>query len=338
MPTNLANKTVVITGASSGIGRATAQHFAKEGANLVLAARREEALQNLAEECQKQGVKTLVVPTDVSDKDAVENLARQAYEEFGSIDVWVNNAGVYNMARFEDTPIEEFQRLMDVNLMGYVYGTRSVLPYFRRQGHGNLIMTASLASKVTYPYVSSYAASKHAVYAFATALRQELELDPEAKDIHISLVMPASIDTPLFKHTGNHTGRVVKAMPPVYPPDQVARTIVNMAKVPRREAFVGSAARVFRLSNLTMPAIAERLFARVADKQHFEPGQTASPTSGNLFNPVMEGSGVYGGYGSKASSKRRMLFAGLAGLIPVFLAWRRLQNNRHKKISLFGLR
>src|SRR4051812_19292224 len=126
MPTNLAQKTVVITGASSGIGRAAALHFAQEGANLVLAARREEALQSIAEECQKKGVAAMAVPTDVSDKDAVENLAQQAFDKFGSIDIWVNNAGVYNMARFEDTPLEEFQRLMDVNLMGYVYGAHTI--------------------------------------------------------------------------------------------------------------------------------------------------------------------------------------------------------------------
>ncbi len=331
MTEKLKNKTVVLTGASSGIGRAVALLFAKEGANLVLAARREEALQSLAEQVQKEGVTALVMPTDVSDRAAVENLAQKAFDKFGSIDVWVNNAGVYNMASFENTPYEEFKRLMDVNFWGYVNGAYAALPYFRKQGHGQFVMTASLASKVTYPYVSAYAASKHAVYAFATALRQDLFLDKSAKNIHISLVMPASIDTPLFKHTGNHTGRAVKAMPPVYPPEQVARTIVDMVKVPRREAFVGNSARMFRISQLLMPAVAERMFALVANKQHFYKDKPAEDTSGNIFEPVVEGTTTDGGWGSRASSKMRLIAGGLAVTVPVVLVWRRLQHNDSKK-------
>ncbi|MDB5083005.1 MAG: hypothetical protein JWP00_4929 [Chloroflexi bacterium] len=332
MPLDLKNKTVVITGASSGIGRSAALSFAKEGANLVLAARREAALQAVAEECQKEeGVTALVVPTDVSDKAAVESLARQAFEKFGSIDVWVNNAGVYNMGRFEEVPYEEFKRLMDVNFMGYVHGAYAVLPYFRRQAHGNLIMTASLASKITYPYISSYSASKHAVYAFASTLRQELMLDPNAKNIHISLVMPATIDTPLFGHSGNHTRRAIKTMPPVYPPEQVARTILNMAKVPRREAFVGNAARTFRITYLMAPALAERLFAKVTDSQHLYKNKPAPETSGNLFTPVMEGTSADGGWGGKPRSKVRMVVGGLAAAIPAVLLLRRMRSGGAKK-------
>jgi short-subunit dehydrogenase len=331
MASKLKDKTIVITGASSGIGRSTALKFAEEGANLVLVARREAALDSLATACQQKGVTTLVVPADVSDKVAVENLARQAFDKFGRIDVWVNNAGVYNLGRFEDIPYDEFRRMMEVNFWGYVHGAYAVLPYFRRQRHGKLIMTASVASKITYPYATSYAASKHAVYAFASALRQELMLDPAAKNIHISLVMPATIDTPLFKHTANHTGRAVKAMPPVYPPEQVARAIVNMAKLPRREAFVGNGARMFRLTYLLAPALADRLYAKVTDKEHFYKNKTAPETPGNLFTPIMEGATEAGGWGGQQKSKIRLALGGLAAAIPLALVWQRFKKEPAKK-------
>ncbi len=150
---------VVITGASSGIGRATAIGFARQGAAVVLAARREWALREIAESCERLGVPTLVVPTDTTDEDAVRALVQAALERFGRIDVWVNNAGVGLYARFEDTPAADFRKVIETNFFGYVHGARAVLPHFYRQGHGVLINNASIMARVPGPYVSAYAAS-----------------------------------------------------------------------------------------------------------------------------------------------------------------------------------
>jgi hypothetical protein len=143
--------------------------------------------------------------------------------------------------------------------------------------------------------------------------------------------MPATIDTPLFKHTGNHTGWAVKTMPPVYPPEQVARAIVDMAKLPRREAFAGNGARMFRLTYLLTPALADRLFAKVTDKEHFYKNKPAPETPGNLFTPVEEGVTEAGGWGGQQRSKMRLALGGLAAAIPLALVWQRFKKEPAKK-------
>src|SRR5215217_6044941 len=207
MTRNLENAVVVITGASSGIGRATALAFAQRGAHVVVAARREAPLDVLVGECQRLGARALAVPTDVANPEAVEQLARRAEWEYGRIDVWINNAGVYLAGRFEDVPPEDFQRLIDVNFWGVVHGTRAALPRLRRT-HGALINTASVAGTSAYPYFSAYVASKWAVRGFTATVREE----NLGTGIEVCAVLPASIDTPLFRHAGNYTGWAMKAM------------------------------------------------------------------------------------------------------------------------------
>ncbi len=139
MPRKVGDAVVVITGASSGIGRATALAFARRGATVVVAARREQALRGVATECEQLGGRALAVPTDVTDEAAVRSLARRAVESFGRVDVWVNNAAVGLFGRFEDTPLEAYRRVIETNLFGYIYGARAALPIFREQGSGVLI-------------------------------------------------------------------------------------------------------------------------------------------------------------------------------------------------------
>jgi NAD(P)-dependent dehydrogenase (short-subunit alcohol dehydrogenase family) len=297
MARKLRDSVIVITGASSGIGRASAIRFAGKGASVVLAARREGVLEEVAEECRRGGGRALVVATDVTDEKAVEELARRAIAEYGRIDVWVNNAAVSLFARFEEAPPDEYDRVIDTNLLGYVRGIRAVMPYFREQGHGVIINNASVYGKVGAPYISAYATSKFGIVGLSESLRQELQAD---KDIHVSTILPASIDTPLFQHAANYMGRRIKPLQPTYDADVVARAIVRCARKPQRERIVGGAGRLLWKQRLMTPGLLEKLQAQLVDRDHFEPVAERA-TSGNVNEPVPHGTDVSGGWSSSRS-------------------------------------
>lgn len=304
---------VVVTGASSGIGRATALAFAKRGAAVVLSARRPAALEAAAAECEAFGATTLVVPTDVSDPEAVDALARAAVDRFGRIDVWVNCAAVTAFSPFEVIPLEDFRRILDVNIMGYVYGARAALPIMRDQGQGRLINLSSVVSTVPQPYTHAYSMSKAAVRVLASSLRQELLLDG-AKGVKVCTVLPPTIDTPFFDHTANYTGRKAKAMPPVYPPERVARAVVDLVWIPRREVVVGPMGRNLMMQGKLAPGMAERQMARMVDKAHLYRNKPAPATQGNLYQPAPGTGSVSGGWhGKRKTAVRRAASAAVLG-------------------------
>jgi short-subunit dehydrogenase len=313
----LQDKIVVITGASSGIGRATAVACARQGASLVLTARRQEALDEVARECEAFGGQVMTVAGDVSEPVVLERVARRTVERFHRIDVWVNNAAVSLFARTEEAPYEAYRQVIETNLFGYIHGARAALPYFREQGHGVLINNASIAGIIGQPYTSAYCVTKFGIRGLGESLRQEL-LD--APDIHVCTLMPAVIDTPIFQHAANYTGRAVQPMPPVISADRVARAIVGLALRPRRELIVGVSGKMIAAQHWLAPGMSERQMARRVDQKHFQ-DRPAPPTPGNLFEPMPQWNSVSGGWKSNGSGRgRKLAAAGLAIGLPAAAA------------------
>jgi short-subunit dehydrogenase len=308
---------VVVTGAASGIGRATAIACAASGAAVVLAARRDAALQEVARECEATGGTALAVPTDVTVVEAVQELVRRAVERFGRIDVWVNCAAVTAFAPFQEIPLDDFRRILDVNIMGYVHGARAALPHLRDQDKGVLIDVSSIVAAVPQPYTHAYSMTKAAIRVLGASLRQELWLDG-AKGVKVCTVLPATIDTPFFEHTANYTGRKAKAMPPVYSAERVARTIVNLIRVPRREVVVGPVGRSLVTQMKFAPGLTERQMALQVDRAHLYRTKPAPATDGNLFQPAPGPGSVSGGWhGKRRTALRRTASAALltSGLV-----------------------
>lgn len=286
MPRPLHEQVIVITGASSGIGRLTALRFARAGAKVVLAARNEEALQTLEQEITNDGGTALVVPTDVGNWEAVQHLANTAVNYLGRIDTWVNNAGVSVYGTVEETSVEEFERVLHVNVMSQVYGAKAVIPHMKRQGGGVIINVGSALSKRSVPLQAAYCASKHAVKGFTDSLRMELKRDES--NIDVVLIMPASMNTPFFTHARSNMG--VKPMPiaPVYPPQDVAQAICLAAVHPKRDIHVGGAGAFFTWMEYLNPGLVDRVM--LTKGYMFKQQKTDEPDDGidNLYTPVDE--------------------------------------------------
>lgn len=255
----LHQQTLVITGASSGIGLATAEEASRRGARVVLASRNEAALRDIVARIEAQGGQALAVPADVGRRAEVERIAAAAIERFGGFDTWVNNAGVGLWARAEDASEEDARRLFDTNYWGVVHGSLVAVQHLRQHG-GALINIGSLESDRAMPLHAMYAASKHAAKAFTDTLRMELE--HEGAPVVVTLVKPGSIGTPFTQHARNYTGREAQLAPPVYRPRDVALAILDAACKPHRDVFVGASVRTMSALGRYAPRSTDKLSER----------------------------------------------------------------------------
>lgn len=295
----LNGKTIVITGASSGAGRAAALAFAAHQPFLVLAARNEDALQEVKAECETLGANVLVVPTDTAHAGSVINLVNAAREWQGRIDVWINNAGVLAAGDFDRTPMAVHEQVIRTNLLGYMNGAHAVLPIFKQQEAGVLINNISIGGFLPVPYGAGYTAAKFGLRGWSEALKGELTEWPE---IHICDLFPAFLDTPGIQHAGNHTGKVLKPAPPVYDPNRLADAMVSIAQNPRSNKYIGSASLLLKLSHAIFPEFTTRLTGFVI-RNYLKNAQPIALTDGNVFNTVDYGMSTHGGFGLPGEPK-----------------------------------
>ena len=251
----LEDQVVVITGASSGIGLVTARKAAARGARLVVAARAEDALRRLTEEINSKGGEAVYVVADVGREEDVRRIAETAEGRFGGFDTWVNNAGVSIYGRLLETPVEDMRRMFDTNFWGTVYGSLVAAASLRRRG-GALINVGSTLSDRAIPIQGAYSASKHAVKGFTDALRMELE--EEGAPVSVTLVKPATIDTPYREHAKNLLEEEPALPPPAYAPESVADAILHCAETPVRDVYVGASAKALSLAEKYAPRLTDK--------------------------------------------------------------------------------
>jgi NADP-dependent 3-hydroxy acid dehydrogenase YdfG len=264
----LDQQVIVITGASSGIGLATALAAAQKGAQLVLAARAGQTLDEVCQRIKTGGGQAIYVVTDVGKREQVEHIAEVAIQKFGRIDTWVNDAGVSIYGRLDQVSDEDSRRLFDTNFWGVVYGSLAALPHLKRQG-GALINVGSEVSDAVAPLQGMYSASKHAVKGFTDALRIEIEEIDEAP-VSITLIQPTAVNTPYPTHARNYMDKEAKLPTPQIDPEKVADAILEAAVKPHRDIKVGLKAHLDIAAFKLAPSLADKMTAKEADRQQFE--------------------------------------------------------------------
>lgn len=279
-------ETVVITGASSGIGKATAEAFAEQGADLVLAARNEEALKETAEICRSLGVTVITVPTDVSVAEEVAHLVNEAIQFSGKIDYWVNNAGVLAFGKFEEIPVDVTDQIIKTNLLGYMHAAHAVLPVFKRQKKGVLLNNISIGGWMPAPYGTAYTASKYGIRGMTETLQGEVSDFP---DIHICALYPGFQKSSGIEHAANYSGIKLSTPPPSFDPRKLAASIVRTAKNPTEASYPDWSAVAFKSIYEIFPGVvryvssaAMRMVMKKANKDEKSKGNVLEPSKGNM--------------------------------------------------------
>ncbi|OZI21457.1 short-chain dehydrogenase [Bordetella genomosp. 9] len=318
--------TVVITGASAGVGRATALEFARMGANVALLARDADALAAAAEDVRKLGVRALPIPVDVSDAKAMDRAAEQVENELGPIDVWVNNAMLTVFSPFSKLTPEEFARVTEVTYLGQVYGTMAALRHMRRRDRGTIVQVGSALAYRAIPLQSAYCGAKHGVRGFTDSLRSELMHDRSR--VHVTMVQMPALNTPQFDWAMSHVAYAPQPVPPIFQPEVAARAIVWAALHRRRELYVGMPSIKAIVANKFFPGLLDRYLARTNYRAQQRKPLAPATRVNNLWRPVPGLHGTHGSFDGCAqdtsaalwASTHRAAIAG-AGLAAGALLW-----------------
>ena len=282
---------VVIMGGSSGIGAATAIAFARQGAQLVLGARGQEGLEDVAWRCRQAGGSAEIRVVDATDADAVAAFARFARRSLGEIDLWFSNVGAGVVGKFADVPLADHHRVIETNLITHMNDAHAVLPIFQEQDHGIWVNMISAGGFVASPYAAAYSASKFGLRGFSEALRAEVG---NRRHIHICDVYPLFVDTPGFKHAANYTGARMKFPPGVLAPETVADAVVELGRRPRATTAVGAPASMLKFSAFATPHLAAAGMNRFLSVWSKKAKRTPI-TEGALYEPTARADGLYSG-------------------------------------------
>ena len=329
-------QTVVVTGASAGIGRATARLFGERGARVALIARGQAGLDGAARDVEEAGGTALAISADVADYDQVIVAARKVEEQFGPIDVWVNVAFTSVFAPFEQITAAEFRRVTEVSYLGFVHGTMAALAIMRPRDRGTIVQVGSALGERSIPLQSAYCGAKHAINGFTSSLR--CELLHENSGVQVTVVQMPAVNTPQFSWVRSRLPKQPQPVPPIYQPEVAARGVLYAADHPqRRQYWVGASTAATLLANRVAPAVLDRYLARTG----YDSQQTDQPTEpgrpDNLLQPVDGGSGhdfgPHGAFDDRSHDRSQQLWmsqharasAGLvagAAVLGAFLAGR----------------
>ncbi len=298
---------VVITGASAGVGRATAREFAKRGAHIGLVARNRDRLEAAKREVEELGGQAIVLQTDVADADAVEAAAAATEEAFGAIDVWVNDAMTAVFAPVKQTSAEDFKRVTEVAYLGYVYGTMAALKRMLPRDKGAIVQVGSALAYRGIPLQASYCGAKHAIQGFCDSLRSELMHD--GSHVTVTMVQMPALNTPQFEWVKSELPNQPQPVPPIFQPEVAARAILYAADHHPRELFVGEPAYTVIMGNKLFPGLGDWYLAKTGYKgqQTNQPADPDRPS--NLYETVDGDYGAHGRFDDRATSHSTWLQA-----------------------------
>ena len=282
----ISQQVVAIVGASSGIGRETALQFAQKGAKIIVSARNELGLNSLVTEIQALGGEAKAIKCDVANFEEVKAIADYTVEQYGRLDTWVNCAATGVLAPFEEITPEEFRRVIDVTLMGQVYGAMAAIPYLKQEGKGAMIHISSMEGRRALPLQSPYSTAKHGLEGFLESLRVELQHDKIP--ISVTSIKPAVINTPFYNHVLTKLGVKPTGLPPYYSPKLVAEAILYTAEHPTRDFIVGDVGRILDIGQRLSPELMDAILLAVGFKGQRTDEPKSANAPNNLFEP-MEG-------------------------------------------------